>query len=103
MNEEYIDKANTVFQMWKGAKARFHRYTGTHGQLTLGLYCDNEPEPCVVSFMFCEYICGPTQWNDCELECSSWKTPYGKMGYEVIDKKSGFIVRGTEEIAFPEK
>lgn len=102
MKMKDCERVNGHFSKWKGATARFNKYTTSHNRFVVALKRQGSDESVGVSFTFCEYIAGPTHWTNCDLQCSLWTSPGGEEGYEVSDKNAGFIVRGTDVVILGE-
>jgi hypothetical protein len=103
MADRDITKVNAFFQNWKGAIALFNKFTSSHNRFVIELKQPDSGEYIGISFSFCNYIAGPTWWDNCELKCFPWKSPDGKNGYEVRDEIAGFLIRGTDSVVIGEE
>ena len=98
MANDDITRVNAFFHNWKGAIVLFNKFTSSHNRFVIEMKQPDSGEFIGVSFSFCNYIAGPTWWDNSELKCFSWQSPDGKSGYEVRDENAGFLIRGTDTV-----
>lgn len=97
--EECVKEINDFFQEWRGSRVRFWKYTASHDRFSLMLSNQKKTESeKEITFIFCTYIQGPTQWDNCTLECHLYEDEEGNIGFTVEDKKVGFSLIGVGEI-----
>ena len=80
MNEKHIAKLNVALQEFRGGRAFFNIYRDhTSNQFMLGLVpAALGTEPTGVSFFNCEYLSGPTEWTQVNLE-ARWRQGGGHV------------------------
>jgi hypothetical protein len=98
MNEKHIAELNAALQEFRGGKAFFNVYRDhTSRQFTLGVVASAPAaEPAGISFFNCEFLSGPTEWNDIQLEARLATCTDRTPGFEVVDTRAGFVIRGSE-------
>ena len=89
MTDKDITQVNAFFNSWKGAVALFNKFTASHNRFIIELKQPDSGEFIGVSFSFCNYIAGPTWWDNCDLKCNRRME---KMDTKYETKWLGFLL-----------
>ena len=111
MKQEDLDKVNAYLAKWIGANACINTYKYDCDRLVIGLIRPDNPLDLVgISFLYCEYIAGPTRWTNSNLQCELFKFKDNQIGVELKDSVNNFLLRcagpivvGDGEIIVPEE
>jgi hypothetical protein len=95
MSDEFVYRKRTdlFLSRWKGAKVQIRKYGPAHGQLTIRIWKPDRKDEVQLHCVECEHICGPFEWDNCQIEVEYVGKYLGEQICFVRDQSAGFVLK----------
>lgn len=95
-HEKNEQRARTLLDRWPAGIAEIYAYSASHRSLTIRIRKETGTGYLEVGFVSCDFITGPTTWDNCNLNFVRKDMANGDFSYLIFDQRAGFFSIGGE-------